>query len=92
MKKSLFFSVVALTLGVMTTSNTVVVSAATQENTLSETTEFNVASSVDNHYAVGSLETEKTALPHTSAPGGVPGGWSRVPGHSDVGWKVWPRR
>lgn len=88
MKKFLLSSVVALALGSVVASNTVVVSAATQDEASSETAEFNP---VNNQYSVGSLEAEKIALPHTTAPGGVPGGWSRVPGYSDTGWKVWPR-
>lgn len=90
MKKFLVLSAAVLAFGVSVEGTASVASAATKSDS-EETVTFNVQTVSNNSYSTDSIFSMKTALPHTAAPGGVPGGWSRVPGHSDTGWKVWPR-
>lgn len=90
MKKLLVFSAAVLAFGVSVEGTTSIASVATNGDS-EETVSFNVQNVTDNEQLANSIFSMKTALPHTAAPGGVPGGWSRVPGHSDTGWKVWHR-
>lgn len=89
-EKILLFSAAVLTLGISVAGTTSVASAATNSDS-KETVSFNVQNVTNNEQLANSIFSMKNALPHTAAPGGVPGGWSRVPGHSDTGWKVWHR-